>query len=266
MTAKRQTSSLRVLLPWLDVIVFFAWGVLFLKYWSTGQVSLLIHPNYFWLVLITGIIFLGIASLKLWQMLSFKGRDSASNTQHITLFPPGWSTALLLGVVIIAFIIPPRVLTSDTALKRGVTDSLPITRSQPESFRSTVSPEKRSLIEWVRTLNVYPEPDAYTGQKVNVKGFVVHSPNLPDNYFLVTRFVLTCCAVDAYPVALPVKIEGDKTAFPPDTWIEVKGQMITEVLKGETGTLKQTTREKRQLVIAANSVEIIPTPRDPYEY
>ena len=266
MTAKRQTSSLQVLIPWLDVMVFFAWGVLFLRYWSTGELRLLIHPNYFGLVFVTGIIFLSIASLKFWQLFSLKGKRSANNAQHITLFPLGWSTALLLGVVIIAFIIPPKVLTSDTALRRGVTDSLPVTRSQPESFRAGVSPEKRSLIEWVRTLNVYPEPDAYTGQKVNVKGFVVHSPNLPNNYFLVTRFVLTCCAVDAYPVALPVKIEGDKTAFPPDTWIEVKGQMITEVLKGETGTLKQTSAEKRQLVIAANSVEKIPTPRDPYEY
>ncbi len=253
-------------LPWLDVITFTAWGALFLRYWSSDLLALLIHPNFFPLVLGTGLILLMLASFKTLTMIRSKLIPSnPGSTSHITLFPPSLSLALMLGVAIIGFLIPPGVLTSQTAMQRGVSETLPVTRSQPASFRATVKPENRTLIEWVRTLNAYPEPDAYVGQKANVTGFVVHSPNLPDNYLLLTRFVISCCAVDAYPVALPVKLEQDKDTYPPDTWLEVQGQMITETLEFE-GTTQGSSTEQRKLVISAQAIEIVPTPRDPYEY
>ncbi len=133
---------------------------------------------------------------------------------------------------------------------------------QTQSFGTTVKPEEKSLIEWVRTLNAYPEPDAYTGQPVKVTGFVVQLPQLPDNYLLISRFILTCCAVDAYPVGLPVKLSGSRSQYPNDTWLEITGEMATESLPVEVG--KSTTR--RQLVIRAKSVKSIPTPVDPYGY
>ena len=33
--------------PWLDSLALLLWGALLLKYWGTGQLALLIHPNYF---------------------------------------------------------------------------------------------------------------------------------------------------------------------------------------------------------------------------
>jgi uncharacterized repeat protein (TIGR03943 family) len=140
-------------------------------------------------------------------------------------------------------------------MQRGVTDSLSLTRSQPQAFHSSKKPEERSLIDWVRTLNVYPEPDAYTGQQAKVQGFVIYPPELPKGYLLLSRFVITCCAADAYPVGLPVKLPQNQQSYPPDTWLEVKGQMMTENLAG-----------KRQLAIQASSVEQIPEPKDPYAY
>jgi uncharacterized repeat protein (TIGR03943 family) len=107
----------------------------------------------------------------------------------------------------------------------------------------------------VRTLNVYPEPDAYTDQAVKVQGFAVHPTDLPPQYLMITRFVITCCAADAYPVGLPVKLKENRTAYPADSWFEVEGKMITETFKG-----------KRQLTIDANSLKKIPKPNNPYFY
>jgi uncharacterized repeat protein (TIGR03943 family) len=130
-----------------------------------------------------------------------------------------------------------------------------MTRSQPQAFRSASKPEARSLIDWIRTLNVYPEPDAYAGQPVKVQGFVVHPPDLPSQYFLLSRFVITCCAADAYPVGLPVKVRENREAYPVDTWLEIEGKMITETLDG-----------KRKLTIEASSLKKIPEPQNPYFY
>jgi uncharacterized repeat protein (TIGR03943 family) len=72
---------------------------------------------------------------------------------------------------------------------------------------------------------------------------------------LLSRFVLTCCAADAYPVGLPVKLKQDRQAYKPDTWLEVEGRMITETLNG-----------KRQLTVEATSLKPIPEPKNPYDY
>lgn len=251
--SKTKLKTPNWLLPWLDVFAVTAWGILILKYWITDKLNLLIHPDYFWLALCgsIGLIIIGVSKgLQLLQR-----RRDVEQVQHLSLFPPGWSSGLLLGAAILGLIITPHVFASQVALQRGVTDMVAATRSQPQAFHATQRPEKRTLIDWVRTLNAYPEPDAYTGQKVKVEGFVVHPPELTKDYLWLARFVITCCAADAYPVGLPVKLQPGSKQYPADSWLEVEGQMITENLEG-----------KRQLTIAASSEKTIPEPKDPYSY
>lgn len=241
---------------WLEVLAIAAWGSLMLKYWLTGKLYLLIHPDYFWLVITSGCGLLVVAILKAWQLCGRQRRRAVPLVQHVSLLPPGFSSVLLLVTAIAGLMFTPGVFASQTAIQRGVTDFMVATRSHPQAFRSSVKPEERSLVDWVRTLNVYPEPDAYTGQKVKVQGFVIHPPQLPPEYLLLSRFVITCCAADAYPVGLPVKLTQNRSAYPPDTWLEVEGQMLTENLGG-----------KRQLTILASvPPRKIPEPSNPYEY
>lgn len=262
------TQKLKFILPGLDALAILAWGALLLRYWLNGQLKLLIHPNYFSLVLITSIILFLLGSLKgwLWFKQLRKHSIDSETVQHITLFPPGWGSSLLVITAIAGLFIPPTVFSSQVALQRGISESLPVTQIQTQAFRGTVKPEDRTLIDWIRTLNAYPEPDAYNGQKAKVTGFVVHSPILPKNYIFLSRFILTCCAVDAYPVGLPVKLEGDQKDYPPDTWLEVEAEMITETLAVDTQTMQKTPTQKRQLVLDAKSIKTIPTPADPYGY
>jgi uncharacterized repeat protein (TIGR03943 family) len=250
-------SLYRSLLPWLDVVAIAAWGVLMLKYWLSERLFLLIHPNYIPLTVVAGGVLLLISGFKALVIVrSSRIRQVPSPTQHVTLFPPGWGSVLLLGIAIAGLLITPRAFASQTALDRGVTDAITLTRVRPQTFRASQRTEDKNLIDWIRTLQVYPEPDAYTGQKAKVQGFVVYPPNLSEQYLLITRFVITCCAADAYPVSLPVKLAtGDRKAYPPDGWLEIEGQMITETLEG-----------KRQLTIQAKSLKSIPEPKNPYNY
>jgi uncharacterized repeat protein (TIGR03943 family) len=246
------------LLPWLDIFAIGAWGVMMLKYWITGKLYLLIHPDFFWLVVVAGVSFLALSFIKLCELIIRRWKQPNVRmpaVQHFSFFPPGWGAVLLLITAILGLLITPQVFASQTALDRGVTDTLTATRSQPQSFRSAKKSEDRSLIDWVRTLSVYPEPDEYTGQKAKVQGFVIHPPNLPPQYLMISRFVLTCCAADAYPVGLPVKLSQTRQAYPPDTWLEIEGKMITETLENH-----------RQLVIESSAIKTIPKPKNPYEY
>ncbi|AFY71430.1 protein of unknown function DUF1980 [Thalassoporum mexicanum PCC 7367] len=248
-------SPLKLIAPWLDTLAIAAWGLLFFKLWFTQELFLLIHPNYMWLTIVAGVILLIFAGFE--GVRVAKRRRYFSTASHTTILLPSLGSSLLLVVAILGLLISPRAFASDMALQRGVNETLRDTRSNPESFRANRKPEDRTLIEWVRTLNVYPEPDAYNGQAADVIGFVVHPESMPANYFVVTRFVITCCAADAYPVGLPVRVEStvDRANFKPDQWVQVEGQMITEELEGQ-----------RQLVIASNKITPVDRPKKPYDY
>jgi uncharacterized repeat protein (TIGR03943 family) len=261
-TRPKRPSRFPLLLTFFDVAAILTWSALLLKFWLTGEIYLLLHPGYVWLAYSAGFFLIGLGLFKAWQLLRSltqssrrAARQATEAIPHFSLFPPGFGSALLLGVALFGLNFTPQPFASQTALDRGVTDTLTLTRSQPQSFRSKSRPEERSLTEWVRTLNVYPEPDAYTGQKAKIEGFVIHVKEHPAQYLTLSRFVITCCAADAYPIGIPVKLQGDRSAYPPDKWFRVEGNMITETLGG-----------KRQLVVAADKLTEIPKPAVPYEY
>jgi uncharacterized repeat protein (TIGR03943 family) len=238
---------------WLDAITVTAWGALLLNYWLNGSLSILIHPSYFWLAAFTGFALLIIGSIKAYLLFQYP-QAKPINTGHVSLLPNNWAIGLLLATAIAGLLINPRVFTSAKAIQGGVTENSAITRSQPQSFRSQVKPEQRSLVDWVRTLSAYPEPDTYSGQKANISGFVVNSSELGAQYILLSRFVITCCAADVYPVSVTVKLPASQQ-YKTDTWLQVQGKMATENLASN-----------RQLVLVATNIKPIETPRNPYEY
>jgi uncharacterized repeat protein (TIGR03943 family) len=252
-------KRLNQLRPWLDAIAIGMLGVLLLNYWVSGKLNLLIHPNYHLLTLAAAVLLLGLAGWQGWTMwLRRNSVRPQAEVAHSLLLPSGWSSGILIGVAIVGFLVTPRAFASQTALQRGVTDSLTMTTQvKPQAFKGVVRPETRSLLEWVRTLQVYPEPDAYAGQPVKIQGFAVHPTGLPNQYFLLTQFTITCCAADAYPVSLPIKLrQGDRQSYPIDQWFEVTGSVISEAL----------IEGNRQVVIDASDIRPITQPANPYGY
>ena len=246
---KRRRSGVN----WTDLVPLL-WGALLLKYWLTGQLSRLIHPNFNGLIAVTGGLLLALGGLHWWQ-----GRRSGSQgILTANLVPGKLATGLLIGTAIAGLIIPPGTLRSQAALQRGLGSTLPVTRLRPQAFQISSNPGTRSLVDWVRTLNAYPEPDAYDGQPVQIEGFVMHLEELPADVVLAARFIVSCCAVDAYPVALPVQLPPETQAadFPVDSWVRVKGAIAPLELPGQD----------RQASVRATEIAPIPTPRDPYSF
>ncbi|HMR01627.1 MAG TPA: TIGR03943 family protein, partial [Candidatus Gracilibacteria bacterium] len=101
--------------------------------------------------------------------------------------------------------------------------------------------------------NQDPEPSQYEGEKAKVSGFVLKDDNLPQNYFIIARFILSCCAADARPIGIPVHFDPARQTFENDQWIELQGEFFTTELDGETVP-----------AIELNRFENIPVPENPY--
>ncbi len=263
-------------LPWrdlLDVLALGTWSAMLFRYWLSGLLLLLLHPNYAWLSNTAAIVLALLALYKLREAYqAFRATQTSSNRQsggsdgsegHVTLLPRNLSSAILLGVAVFGLIYTPQAFASQTAAQRGIADTLTLTRAQPQRFARAASPEERTIIDWIRLVNVYPEPDAYTDEAVEVEGFVIYPEGWPAGYLMLSRFVLTCCAADAYPVGLPLRLpegsaSGDSATgqpYPVDTWLSVSGRVATDTLNGQ-----------RQIVIAPVEIRTIEAPKNPYQY
>jgi uncharacterized repeat protein (TIGR03943 family) len=251
----------RRVLPWqalMDAAMLLLWGLMLLRFTVTGKLYLLLHPDFMWLAHLAMVLLLAMGVARCAQIwLSYRQGIGVlpRSQEHVSLLPRQVSVALLLAIAIFGLIYVPRPFASETAFQRGITDVLGQTRSRPQRFSLGGDSEDRTIVDWVRTLNVYPEPEAYAGQAARVTGFVVHIPGWPEEYFMITRFVLTCCAADAYPVGLPVELPPGTPRPDPDTWLEVAGTVRTARLDN-----------KRQLTIGDATLTEIPQPRTPYEY
>lgn len=237
----------------MDILALSAWGILFLYYWLSDQLKLLIHPRFFWAVIAAGVVLLALAAAR---AMAIRRPQVAAPAAHIRTLPVGWGSMLLLIVAVAGVVIPVQPLGSQAALQEGFgLAALPPLRTQVQRFTGGVQPADRTLSDWARTLAVYPEPDSYQGNPVNVSGFAVYAPELPDNMLMITRFVIRHCAIDAVPIGLPVMLEQPRSTYPQDGWFVVKGEMATIELDGI-----------RRLAIAPTEISSIPEPNDPYEY
>lgn len=99
---------------------------------------------------------------------------------------------------------------------------------------------------------VYDQGRSLRGTPVRLQGFV--TPQARGDGFLLTRFIVTCCAADARP--LRVAIRGLNPPWPaPDTWLEITGTWHPE---------RRTSEDERPAVLDAAALESIPAPANPY--
>jgi uncharacterized repeat protein (TIGR03943 family) len=100
------------------------------------------------------------------------------------------------------------------------------------------------------------EPYTLAGVRIRLLGFVTPQPGGRDGY-LLTRFVISCCAADA--TALRVAIRGDPVVRAPDTWLEVEGRRQQHSSADPNQPASDTA------VLLADSVRVTRQPAEPYE-
>ena len=108
--------------------------------------------------------------------------------------------------------------------------------------------------DWAALIRQTTDTTALVGKQVELTGFVVPGD---DGSFTLTRFVISCCAVDAQPVGLGV-VTGDGTGTVPD-----EGQWVT--VRGALAANPDQSADARIVVKAAKVTEVA-QPEDPYEY
>lgn len=164
-----------------------------------------------------------------------------------------WRVGFMTAPLLVGFIVPARPLGATAIDTRGVNVSAPIAGSG-DAQRLQISPEQRSILDWVRVVNYANDAAEVRGQSADVIGFVYHDQNLGADTFMVARFMVTCCSADATAVAMAVTWP-DAAELADNTWVRVRGTVDVSAYGGRPLPL-----------INAASVEPTDEPARPYMY
>ncbi len=223
-----------------EVLLLVGLAALLWVKWARGQLDFYIHPRYATLVLVSAIILLLMAGVRLRHVFA------AHPTRN-----PGWTYLLVALPLVFGTLVPVQPLGANTLIARGLEPSNAVHVSNWQPSLASDSSEW-DLLQWAVALSFYgPELD---DRPVDVIGFVFQDARAGADHFYVARYVITCCAADGVSVGMPVAWPGGET-LPLDDWVRVRGTLTTTVVAGV-----------EQATIVATAVEPVAAPPSPYLY
>jgi putative membrane protein len=272
---------LRNLQYWRGVVLIGAISGLILVFWFSGQLSFFIHPRYnlFTVVMTSIAVVLSLMALVISSKVrsqsmarssehgghgqSFEhdhdhddndGVDVPANTlgRVTAVSAAAVSTIALIALVIL----PPATLSTVTVENRAINQAA--LGDIQGTFASAQTGEAATFLaftvrEWAGILRQTQDPAFFQGKPVDVVGFVVADRDNPGTFF-VTRFVVSCCAVDAQPVGVPVYEPGFEQQFAPESWVRVVGEFV----------INPDPSSSHPLVLRPFDISPTEQPRDPY--
>lgn len=208
---------------------------------AAGRLGFYIHPRYIVFTIVLSALGLIVTAIG----VSKADENHTSHGSRLSLLP--------LGIIVSAALIAPvRSLSSATVSQRSIDSGSIVSPSNYINPLFSGSSRGLSLADWYRLLAANDSPGFFANKPANVSGFVYDVGLGPDTVWLA-RFVVTCCAVDAQPIGVPVHIEGWQDSYDQDQWLEVEGEFDTK-----------TTADGPAVVLVPGSVKRIEEPRNPY--
>jgi uncharacterized repeat protein (TIGR03943 family) len=161
-----------------------------------------------------------------------------------------------IGVTAAMLVLPPTTLSARTAQQRSV-DSATLSNATGSQAAvsllgsTSVDTSEYGVKDWAALIRQTTDTTSLVGKRVDLTGFVVPGA---DGAFTLTRFVISCCAVDAQPVGIGVVT--DTTVPDQGAWVRVRGALAANPDQSADA----------RIVIRAATVQAIRQPEDPYEY
>lgn len=215
---------------WLDPLIFAIWTIFLIYLLISQQYIAFLRPEFG--VLLTLAHFIAMAF-----MLAAMGRPKKSEMDISAVL----RSLVLLVPVLYSLIMPETMLGNQAFKKRFTGNSSRSIEQQEESVKSYQGAENRP--DWLSPdqaidnaepdgpleltiLQLMLNPNLFNGQRVSVTGMIMRDAELKPHFgglnTAVYRFMVSCCAADALPLAIALDADPS-AAFAKDQWVQVEG-------------------------------------------
>ena len=220
----------------------------------SGNLSLYIHPRYHLFTAVMSVI--AVCAVVLGSGYLARESDEHDDHESGSKVATGASTLLSVGTLLALVLIPPATLGTTTVDNRainqtGLGDTAALLDSAELGDATVFS--SFTVREWAGILRQTQDPAFFRGKPVDAVGFIAADPE-NEGVFYLTRFVVSCCSVDAQPVGVPVSLPGWESQFEEETWVRVTGEF----------TANANTQQTHPLVVIPTSIEPAEQPNEPY--
>lgn len=197
----------------------------------TGKLELYIHPRYVpftvTMALIAAVV--SVAGFLMTREHSEHPDEHADPDTHTDPDVPksgrlraAGSLLTVIAAVLGLLFLPPSALTAEAANQRDLNFSGTLSRHQTNDLLQE-EPDGFNVRDWASLLRYSPGEDYFAGKTATVTGFITADRKDPTNVFYVTRFVVSCCTVDAQPVGVPVHQPGWQKDYKSGSWVTAAG-------------------------------------------
>ena len=224
-----------------------------------NQLVLYIHPRYVIFTVIMAIVALAFTIASLVVRVAPDDDDDEPRPRRLGRWFAG-AAAVLSGLFAIAMVVlPPATLTSATATQREINSTAIGTETQSVSDAEGAPAgafATFTVVDWASLLRQTSDLDFYAGKPVDVVGFITPDADDPQNVFYVSRFVVTCCALDAQPAGIPVYLANWESQYSIDQWVRATGEFTTN----------PSQRSTQSIALDPADVTPVEQPSEPYLY
>lgn len=228
----------------------------------SGRLALYIHPRYVEFTMIMAVLaaVLVVAAVALTLMRGQADHDHdghghserPKSSRALSITAAG-SMAIVLAAVVCLVIVPPATLSSATAADRQMNAGAPVL-DDDELISIGSDFSSFTVKDWASLLSQISSPDFFDGAIADVTGFVTPDAADPENVYYVSRFIVSCCAVDASPVGVPVYEPSWRDGLTENDWVRVVGPLLPN----------PSGLGAPRVVVEPTTVEIVDEPSDPY--
>jgi uncharacterized repeat protein (TIGR03943 family) len=225
---------------------------------ATGRLTLYVHPRYTLLTVMMAVLTLLVLVLLAAVRVSPAAQEH-SDHDHVTRVSAFgrllvWSKgAVLICAALALLVIPPATLSSSARQNRELVTSGQALDSTKVAALVGADPATFSVKDWAGLLS-QGGPEAVLGKQVNLSGYVLDRGE--EDVFFIARLVVSCCAVDAQPIGVPVYRPGWRAEVEPGAWITIEGAFVNN-----------PSRDSQESVaIGVGSLAHIDEPDQPYVF
>jgi uncharacterized repeat protein (TIGR03943 family) len=280
----------RLLSRWRGIVLSLIGVVAIVWLAATGQLGLYIHPRYYEFSVIMAVL-AGIVVIAAFAVVPGapdddehdhdgehqheRQRDHAG-APHAATTPAAHAPAgsrrrdgvviaatavIVLGTVGALLVLPPTTLTSATVDQRDLNASTALTSDGAGAAGDVVDlvgsdTTSFTVKDWAALLRQGAGEDYFAGKTADITGFVTPDAGDPENVFYIARFVVTCCAVDAQPVGVPVYAPGWQDDYEIDSWVSATGSFAAN----------PSTSSGQAIVLDPAEIAQVEQPAEPYVY
>ena len=210
-------------LAWRGVIAITVLAVVSLWLAAEGMLGFYIHPRYNIFTISMAVIAVVLVAIAVTAKAEPHHHDHEPTRPRRARGIEGASLTAVTALVLGALILPPATLSSATAENRSSNEVDALGGANiPEGDVGAEIFATLTVRDWASLLSQNQNPSFYRGKPVSTVGIVTVSES-SDDVFLLTRFVVTCCAVDAQPVSIPVYLPGWQQDLAVDSWVRIEG-------------------------------------------